>query len=253
MWTVSCGRVYRFGMSADPILAPHRSIRVFRPEPLPEGMLERILAEAQRAPTDATAQMYSFVRIASGDLRRRIAEFSGDQAHVADAAEFFVVCADLNRLEAVIASRGHAPGTYPATGLHFATVDATLAAQRLIDAAETLGLGTVCIGGILNGIEELVGLLSLPRGVLPLFGICLGWPGETPVERPRVALASVLHTDRYRGQTLEAIEADAGAMAAITRGGDWIGVLARYFASGGIMEQREGALRRVLERQGFTY
>jgi len=42
-------------------------------------------------------------------------------------------------------------------------------------------------------------------------------------------------------------------MAAITRSGDWIGVLARYFASGGTMEQREGALRRVLERQGFAW
>lgn len=240
-------------MNADPILAPHRSVRVFRPEPLPEGMLERILADAQRAPTDATAQMYSFVRITSRDLRRRIAELSGDQGHVADAAEFFVVCADVHRLEAVLESRGHRLGAYPATGLHFATVDTTLAAQRLIDAAETLGLGTVCIGGILNGVEELVGLLSLPRGVLPLFGLCLGWPGETPVERPRVAPDSVLHTDRYHEQTPEAIDADVSAMAAITRSRDWVGVLARYFASGGIMEQREGALRRVLERQGFAW
>jgi nitroreductase len=240
-------------MNAEPILAPHRSVRVFRPGPLPEGMLERIVREGQRAPTDATAQMYSFVRVTSGDVRRRIAEFSGDQSHVAAAAESLVVCADLHRLEAVLESRGCQPGTYPATGLHFAIVDATLAAQRLVDAAEALGLGTVCIGGILNGIEELVGLLALPRGVLPLFGLCLGWPGEAPVERPRVDVASVLHTDRYQGQTPEAIYTDVATMAAITRSGDWIGVLARYFASGGTMEQREGALRRVLERQGFAW
>jgi nitroreductase len=215
-------------------------------------MLERIVREAQRAPTDATAQMYSFVRVTSGELRRRIAEFSGEQSHVADAAEFLVVCADLHRLEAVLASRGRGLGTYPATGLHFAIVDASLAAQRLVDAAEALGLGTVCIGGILNGVEELVGLLALPRGVLPLFGVCLGQPGEAPVERPRVALASVLHTDRYRGQTPEAIEADVASMAAITRSRDWVEVLVRYFAWGGTMEQREGALRRVLDQQGFA-
>ena len=240
-------------MIADLILAPHRSVRAFRPEPLPEGMLERVIAEAQRAPTDATGQMYSFIRITSATVRRRIAEISGDQSHVAAASEFLMVCADIHRLESVLGSRGRRAGSYPATGLHFATVDAALAAQRMIDAAEALGLGTVCIGGIVNGLEELVELLALPRGVLPLFGVCLGWPAETPHERPRVALSSVLHDDRYRGQTGDEIEADVAAMAVITRSRDWVGVLAQYFAEGGTMEEREAGLRRVLERQGFAW
>jgi FMN reductase (NADPH) len=132
-------------------------------------------------------------------------------------------------------------------------VDATLAAQRLIDAAEALGLGVCCIGGILDGIEALVELLALPGGVVPLFGLCVGWPGEDPAERPRVATASVLHTDRYRDRDVGALEADVAVMAATTRSRDWPKVLARYFASGGIMEQREAALRRVLVRQGFSW
>lgn len=240
-------------MSADPILAPHRSVRVFRREPLPEGTLARLVAEAQRAPTDATAQMYSFVRVTSEASRRRISELSGDQEHIVEAAEFLVVCADVHRHEAMIAARGHRPGAYPATGLHFAIVDASLAAQRLIDAAEALGLGTVCIGGILNGIEDLVEILALPRGVVPVFGLCLGWPGESPVERPRVALGSVLHEGRYHELTQEAASADVAAMAAVTRSRDWVDVLARYFAAGGTMERREEALRRVLRRQGFAW
>ncbi len=240
-------------MSAERILPPHHSVRVFRAEPLPEGTFDRILAEAQRAPTDATAQMYSFIRIVSRDLRSRIAALSGDQSHVADAAEFLVVCADVRRLARVLESRGHRPGAYPAVGLHFSIVDATLAAQRLVDAAETLGLGTVCIGGIVDGVEEVVELLALPRGVLPLFGICLGWPGETPVERPRIALSGVLHQDAYREQGGAEIDADVARMAPVTRSRDWVGVLARYFAADGTMEQREGALRRVLERQGFAW
>ena len=241
------------GMSLDRILAAHRSIRIFRPEPLPDGMTERLVLEAQRAPSDATGQMYSFVRISDRELRQRVAALSGDQRHVAEAAEFLVVCADINRLARVLEHRGEKPGRFPATGLHFALVDATLVAQRLIDAAEALGLGTVCIGGILNGIEELVEMLALPAGVLPLFGLCIGWPGEKPVERPRVAMTSVLHTDRYWQQAAEAIENDLRVMAPTTRSRDWGRVLARYFAAGGIMEQREAALRRVLERQGFAW
>ena len=235
------------------ILAAHRSIRVFQPEPLPDGMLERLVGEAQRAPSDATGQMYSFVRIVDATLRRRIAKLSGTQTHVVDAAEFLVVCADLHRLAGVVERSGRLPGTFPATGMHFGVVDATLAAQRLIDAAEAIGLGVCCIGGILDGIEALVELLVLPPGVLPLFGLCLGWPGEDPGERPRVATASVLHTDRYRDQGGDALEADIAVMARTTRSRDWPNVLARYFASGGIMEQRETGLRGVLARQGFSW
>ncbi|MDD5562420.1 MAG: nitroreductase family protein [Thermoanaerobaculaceae bacterium] len=240
-------------MNADPILAPHRSIRLFSPKPLPDGTLERLVAEAQRAPTDATGQMYSFVRILDRGRRQRIAVLSGEQQHVLDAAEFLVACADTHRLTRVLELHGRAPGDYPATGLHFAVIDATLATQRLIDAAEAIGLGTVCIGGILNGVEELVELLALPRGVLPLFGLCLGWPGEEPVARPRVALASVLHADAYRDLTTAEAAADVAAMAPITRSGDWPAVLARYFAAGGTMEAREPALRRALDRQGFAW
>jgi nitroreductase len=240
-------------MSTDPILAPHRSIRLFRADPLPEGTIQRLMAEAQRAPTDATGQMYSFVRVLDRGRRRRIAELSGDQQHVLDAAEFLVTCADVHRLVRVLELHGRVPGEYPATGLHFAVIDATLATQRLIDAAEAIGLGTVCIGGILNGVEELIELLALPRGVLPLFGLCLGWPGEAPVARPRVALTSVLHADTYHELTPAAAAADVTAMAPITRSSNWPAVLGRYFAAGGTMEEREPALRRALERQGFAW
>ncbi len=240
-------------MISERILAPHRSIRVFRAEPLPAGTVERLVAEAQRAPSDATGQMYSFVRVADPELRGLVAALAGGQTHIVEAAEFFIVCADVYRLTRLLELNGRQPGRFPATGLHFAAVDATLAAQRLIDAAEALGLGTVCIGGILDGIEKLVDLLGLPRGVVPLFGLCVGWPGEEPSERPRVATGSVLHTDRYRDQTAESIASDVELMAATTRTRDWVRVLSRYFADGGVMEIREPGLRRVLERQGFAW
>ena len=92
-----------------------------------------------------------------------------------------------------------------------------------------------------------------PGGVLPLFGLCVGWPGESPVARPRVALTSVLHADTYHELTPAAAAADVTAMAPITRSSDWPEVLERYFAVGGTMEEREPALRRALERQGFAW
>lgn len=239
--------------ATPPLLRPHRSIRAFRAEPLPDGLLEELVRTGQQAATDATAQMVSFVRIVDSGLRARMAALAGDQEHVARAAEYLVVCADVRRLDRTLASRGLELGRYAATALHFATVDATLAAGRLIDAAEAAGLGTLCVGGILEGLEELLDALALPAGVLPLFGLCLGWPAEQPEPRPRIATASVLHVDRYRDGDSAAIEEDIAAMAAITRSRDWVKVLARYFASGGVMEQREERWRRAVERQGFRW
>ena len=236
-----------------PLLRPHRSIRSFREEPLAPGLIEDLVRAGQEAATDATAQMYSFVRVVDRALRARMATLAGSQEHVARAAEFLVVCADVRRLARTLEARGRELGSFPATALHFATVDATLAAGRLIDAAEAAGLGTVCIGGILEGIEEIVEELALPAGVLPLFGLCLGWPAEQPETRPRVAVDSVLHVDAYRDAPADLLDADIAAMAAITRSRDWVTLLARYFAKGGAMEQRESSWRRLLARQGFRW
>lgn len=236
----------------DQILPVHRSIREYRPDPISEDLLVRLLATAQHAPTDATAQMATLIRVVDPELRGRLASLSGDQEHILTAAEFFVVCADLYRLQTILQANGLTPGRYPATGLHFATVDAALVAQRLVDAAEICGLGICCIGGILDAIEEIVELLALPSGAVPLFGLCLGWPAEEPQERPRVALESIVHTDRYGNYPGARIEQDVAAMAPITHSGDWLKVLASYFAEGGVMEEREWPWRRALARQGFA-
>lgn len=237
---------------SEQILPAHCSIREYRPDPIPEDLLLRLLTTAQHAPTDATAQMATLIRVVDPELRGRLASLSGDQEHILTAAEFFVVCADLHRLQTILQANGLTPGRYPATGLHFATVDAALVAQRLVDAAEISGLGICCIGGILNAIEEVVELLALPSGVVPLFGLCLGWPAEEPQERPRVALDSMIHTDRYGNYPGPRIDQDVATMAAITRSGDWLNVLAAYFAAGGVMEEREWPWRRALARQGFA-
>ena len=60
-------------------------------------------------------------------------------------------------------------------------VDTALMAQNAFTAAESLGLGGVYIGGLRNNIESVTELLKLPKHVLPLFGLCLGWPLTTRI------------------------------------------------------------------------
>ncbi|GAA6755037.1 NAD(P)H nitroreductase [Thermus sp. 2.9] len=233
------------------VLARRRSTRRFKPEPIPEEDLEKLLFALQRAPTDASAQLYSVIRLRDPALRDEIARLSGEQEHIRQAAEFFVLLADVHRLERLLAHRGQAMAPWPRTALHFAILDAGLSGAYLALTAEALGYGVCFIGGVLNGIEALVDLLGLPPGVLPVAGLAVGVPDEEGPPRPRLPRRLVVHEDRYRPYSAEDLEEAYRAMAPYSRVGDWNRVLKRYFTQGGTMEARETPYGRALARQGF--
>jgi FMN reductase (NADPH) len=234
-----------------PVLAQRRSVRRFKPVPIPEEDLDRLLFALQRAPTDASAQLYSVIRVKDPGLRDEIARLSGEQEHIRQAAEFFVLLADIHRLERLLAHRGQAMASWPRTALHFAILDAGLAGAYLALTAEALGYGVCFIGGVLNGIEALLDLLKLPPGVLPVAGLAVGVPDEEGPPRPRLPRELVVHEDQYRPYTEEDLERAYQAMAPYSRVGDWNRVLRRYFAQGGTMEERERPYGRAASRQGF--
>lgn len=233
-------------------LYQHRaSVRKFKPEPLREGDLEKILFAAQRAPTDATAQMYSLLRVSDPELRRKVSSHSGHNPHIETCAEFFLILADVYRLRRLVEHRGGVFGHWPRTALHFAITDAVLAGSALATMAESLGYGIVWIGGVLNGIKEIKALCGLPQGVVPVAGLCVGVPDESPAPRPRLPRALVVHENQYHDYGPEALEQAYAAMAPITRSGDWYRVLEHYFAQGGTMEEREPAYQQLSAQQGF--
>ncbi len=227
------------------------SVRKFKSEPLREGDLEKILFAAQRAPTDATAQMYSLLRISDLELRRKISSHSGTNPHIETCSEFFLILADVHRLQKLVEHRGGAWGRWPRTAAHFAIADAVLAGSALATMAESLGYGIVWIGGVLNGIGQISQLCRLPTGVFPVAGLCVGVPEEVPSPRPRIRRALVVHENQYAEYTAEQLEQAYADMAPIARGGDWYRVLERYFATGGAMEQREPAYQTLTSQQGF--
>ncbi len=119
---------------------------------------------------------------------------TGGQQHVAQAAEFWVFCADFNRHLQICpqAQLGLAEQ------LLIGVVDTALLVQNALTAAESLGLGGVYIGGLRNSIEAVTELLELPQHVLPLFGLCLGWPADNPDIKPRMPAAMLVHENRYQ-------------------------------------------------------
>ncbi|MFC4454848.1 nitroreductase family protein [Deinococcus sonorensis] len=229
----------------------HRTVRRYRPDPLPQEHLDTLLYAAQRAPTDATAQMYSFIRLTDPAVRAQVAELTANP-HLASAPESFVVCMDVHRLALLLEHSGYTPGHFPGVAVHFGVGDAVLAGQSMLLAAELLGYQGCWIGGVLTHLDQLVELLALPEGVLPFAGLTIGLPDEHPAQRPRVQRKLVLHENRYREPELHELDEALRRMAPITARGDWAQTLARYFAVGGSMEQREQVLQRVLSRQQLS-
>lgn len=226
------------------------SVRKFKPEPLRQGDLDKILFAAQRAPTDATAQMYSLLRISDPELRKQVSGLSGNNPHIETCAEFFLVLADVHRLRKLVEHKGGQWGHWPRIAAHFSIGDAFLAGSALATMAEGLGYGIVWIGGVLNGIAEIGKLCGLPKEVFPVAGLCVGVPDESPPPRPRLARELIVHDNRYQEPTPEQLEQAFTDMAPIARG-DWYKLLERYFATGGSMEKREGMYQKFLALQGF--
>ncbi|WP_312241252.1 oxygen-insensitive NADPH nitroreductase [Pantoea sp.] len=176
------------------LLRSHRSIRSFTDQMISEEQREAIIAAAQSASTSSFLQCSSIIRITDKAKRDKLVNLTGGQPWVADAAEFWVFCADFNRHLQICpdAQLGRAEQ------LLLGCVDTALMAQNAMVAAESLGLGGVFIGGIRNSMAEVTELLGLPKFVLPLFGFCIGYPDAVPDVKPRIPQAMLVHENQYQ-------------------------------------------------------
>ncbi|MGQ3903397.1 oxygen-insensitive NADPH nitroreductase [Mixta calida] len=185
------------------LLRAHRSICAFTDQPISDEQREAIIAAAQSASTSSFLQCSSIIRITDKALREQLVTLTGGQHYVAQAAEFWVFCADFQRNLQICpeAQLGLAEQ------LLLGCVDTAIMGQNAMIAAESLGLGGVYIGGIRNSIGQVTELLGLPQHVLPLFGMCLGWPQQEPDLKPRMPASMLVHENRYH--PLDPVQLDA--------------------------------------------
>ena len=171
--------------------------REWTDEPVSDAMVDEIISAGLSAATSSNLQGVTVIRVRNPETRARIAEVAGGQAYVESAPAFFVWCADLHRSATACESDG---GTFsPGMTEHFiiATVDTALAAQNAVVAAESLGLGICYIGAVRNDPQVIADLLDLPDHVYPVFGLCIGWPDQDPMLKPRLPLSVTLKEERY--------------------------------------------------------
>ncbi|KUF40588.1 NADPH-dependent oxidoreductase [Comamonas kerstersii] len=179
----------------------HRSVRHFLRDPLPANTVETLVAAAQSAPTSSNLQTWSVIAVESQGRREALANLVGPQRHLAVAPLVLVWLADLSRIERL----GKAQGRHP-VGLNYldtflmGVIDAALAAQNAVVAAEAMGLGTVYVGGMRNQPEEVAKVLGTPSNVFPVFGLVVGQPDPArPAQiKPRLPQSAVLHREQYQ-------------------------------------------------------
>jgi len=204
---VAPDRVASLGAPVSELLLSHRSVRKYSARPAPEGTLELLVAAAQSAASSSNLQLWSVVAVEDAERRRRLSVAANGQAHVRESALFLVWLADLNR--ATQLARAH---QIEPEGLDYlemflmASVDAALAAQNAVVAAEASGLSTVYIGALRNRPEEVAEVLELPPGVFALFGLCVGYAeSATAAIKPRLPQSVVLGRDRYQAVSAEVV------------------------------------------------
>src|SRR3984957_19084198 len=204
----------RYGSGAEPASGPwndviatllsHRSVRGFRPDALPAGTLETLVAAAQSASTSSNLQTWSVVAVTDPDKKAALAKIANNQKHIEQCPLFLVWLAGASRHERLGVEEGVTLETSPYFETYLvAAIDAALAAQNASVAAESLGLSMVYIGALRNDPIEVGRLLNLPPGAMGVFGMCVGYPLPTVTNevKPRLPQSAILHHDTYDAAT----------------------------------------------------
>jgi len=178
--------------------------RAFTEQDIDEGLLNLLLACAQSAPTKSNLQQYSIVVVRDGATRKAVADLVPSMPWIADAPVFLAFLGDVRRIRRLAGMRGHDYANNNADTFMNAAVDAALAMQMFINAAESAGLGCCPISYVRNRIEDFGDLLSLPDGVFPICGLVVGWPARAGYVSMRLPPAVVVHRERYDDSNLEA-------------------------------------------------
>lgn len=178
-------------------LRNRRSIRKYAPGPVDDAHIDAILGAALRAPTSSNLHAYSVIVVRNPETKSQLAVPCGDQQHIVECPVFIAFCADLTRIESAFQRNGHnLENNNLEIGL-VSSIDASLVGMAAYVAAESLGIRGVMIGAMRNKPEEIADILGLPQRVYAVFGMCLGYPAETPKQKPRMPVTGVVHHERY--------------------------------------------------------
>lgn len=182
-------------------LLTRRSIRKYAEREVSEELLNRLMAEAARTQTMGNLQLYSVVVTRSQEMKERLAPAHFNQPMVGQAPVVLTICADFNRTSQWARCRKADPGYDNLLSFLNAATDALLYTQTLCNLMDEEGLGYCYLGTTIYMPQQIIDTLRLPRLVMPVATLTVGWPAEEPPLSDRLPLESFVHTETYRDYT----------------------------------------------------
>lgn len=198
------------------------TIRKYSSASVQDNLLNRLLADAERTQTMGNLQLYSVIVTRDPLMKERLAPAHFNQPMVTEAPVVLTFCADYNRTtEWALLRKGH-PGYDNFLSYQNAATDALLYCQRFCDLAEAAGLGLCFLGTTIYQPQLIIDVLDLPRLVMPVATITLGWPDEEPLTTDRLPLSAIRHDERYHSVTPQNIERDYAAKEALPENKEFV-------------------------------
>jgi len=185
-------------MSVIQQILNHRSIRKYKPDPIPEELLQEILQAGIRTSSSGNMQSYSIIVTRDQQLRERLLEPHMGQKMVVDAPVFLTFCADFNRMRRWLKLNQAADNFDNFFSFLISAIDAILVSQTVALAAESRGLGLCYLGSTLANADAIGEILGLPKNVVPVAGFSLGYADEKPNLRDRLPFSSLVHWENYK-------------------------------------------------------
>jgi len=178
-------------------LATRRTIRKYSTREVSSELLNRLMSEASRTQTMGNLQLYSVVVTRSAEMKAKLAPSHFNQPMVTEAPVVLTICADFNRTSTWARCRNAEPGYDNFLSFMNAATDALLYTQTLCNLMDEEGLGYCYLGTTVYMPQQIIDTLELPKLVMPVATLTVGWPAEEPAMSDRLPVESFVHEETY--------------------------------------------------------
>jgi nitroreductase len=178
-----------------------KSIRKYQKKEVDNQLLTQLLNTAFRASTTGNMQLYSVVVTKDEKMKAQLAPLHFNQPTYVNAPVSLTFCADYNRFNKWCESREAEPGYDNFLSFLNAAIDTMLVAQTFCVAAESKGLGICYLGTALYNAKAIAQILELPKFVVPITTITVGYPDENPAQTDRLPVEALIHFETYKDYT----------------------------------------------------
>jgi len=183
----------------------HKSIRKYKEKDIENSILTKILEAGTRASTTGNMQVYSIIVTKEQEIKKQLWESHFKQEMLNQAPVVLTFCADFNRFNKWCKLRNAEPGYDNFLSFYTASIDALLAAQNVVIAAEEYQLGICYLGTTTYMADKIKGILDLPKNVVPVTTLVIGYPDEKPELTDRLPLKGIIHNEKYNDYSDEQI------------------------------------------------